>query len=79
MDVTEIFAVTGVDPLLWAINEAIFPVPLDASPMDVAEFVQENEPPVGLLVKTLAGTVPLLHTAMFDGTIAAGDGLTVIV
>lgn len=37
---TVIVAVTGADPLLIAVNAAIFPVPPAASPIAVLSFVQ---------------------------------------
>ena len=38
--VTVIVATTGVEPLFIAVNEAILPVPLAASPIDVVLFAQ---------------------------------------
>jgi len=39
--VTVIVALIGVVPGLVAVNEAIFPVPLEANPIAVLVFVQE--------------------------------------
>jgi len=68
-----------VVPVFVAVNEAMSPVPFDARPIAVLEFVQENVPPAGVLVKLVAATVPLLQTVRFDGTVAVGDGFTVMV
>ena len=38
--VTVMVAVTGVEPVLVAVKAFIFPLPLAASPMEVALFVQ---------------------------------------
>ena len=52
--VTVIVAVIGVAPVFVAVNDAIFPVPLAAKPIDVLLFVQEY--PVGNVpVKFIAG------------------------
>jgi hypothetical protein len=40
LGVTLIVAVTADEPALLAVNEAIFPVPLNARPMEVVLFVQ---------------------------------------
>jgi len=61
MGVTMIVAVTGVLPLLTAVNEAIFPVPLAARPMLVVLFVQLYV--VTLVpVKLIGAVLPPLHT-----------------
>ena len=39
--VTVIFAVTGVVPVLTALNVGIFPVPVPTNPMEVVLFDQE--------------------------------------
>jgi len=77
--VTEIVDVMVVVPVFVAVNEAMSPVPLEASPIAVLEFVHENDPPVGVLTKPVAGTEALLQTVMFAGTATVGVGLTVIV
>jgi hypothetical protein len=77
--ITVIVAVIGVFPVFVAINEAIFPDPLAAIPIDVLEFVQVKVPPAGVLIKFVAAIVPLLQRAMFNGTVTVGVGFTVIV
>jgi len=77
--VTEIVDVKVVVPVFVAVNEAMSPVPLEASPIAVLEFVHENDPPAGVLTKPVAGTEALLQTVMFAGTATVGVGLTVIV
>jgi len=53
--VTAIVAITGVVPVFVAVNEAIFPVPLAASPIEVALLVQLNTVPVTGPVKSITG------------------------
>ncbi len=77
--VTTIVAIIGVFPVFVAVKEAISPVPLEASPMAVFEFVQEKEPPAGTVVKLVAGTISLLQTPISVGTVTVGVGLTVMV
>lgn len=77
--VTVIVAVIGVLPLLVAVNEGMFPVPLAPNPMPVLLFVHVNVPPEGILVKLVAATVALLQTVILEGTVTVGVGLTVIV
>lgn len=62
-----------------AVNEGIFPVPVDAIPIAVLELVQSNVAPEGVLVKTVAAIVPLLQTVIFAGTVTVGTGFTVTV
>ena len=45
LGVTVIVATTGVVPELVAVNDGILPVPLAASPIEGALFVQENVVP----------------------------------
>lgn len=52
--VTTIVATTGVAPVLAAVNEAIFPVPLAGSPMLVALLVQAKVVPVTGATKLIA-------------------------
>ncbi len=61
---TVIVAVTGDVPVLVAVKEAIFPVPLAASPIEVVLLVQEYEvvPPVLVVEKLTAVVLPLLQT-----------------
>jgi len=42
-------------------------------------LVHENVPPVGVLVKLVVITEPLLHTVMSAGTVTVGLGFTVMV
>ena len=77
--VTVIVAVTVAVPVFVAVNEGMSPVPEPPKPIVVFEFIQENDPPVGMLEKFVRDTVPLWHTVMFAGTITVGVGFTVIV
>ena len=60
--VTVIVAVTGVVPVLVAVNAAIFPVPLAPRPIDVLLFVQLNVVPVTGPVKLIAEVEAPLQT-----------------
>ncbi len=62
-----------------AVNDEMSPVPLEASPILVLVFVQVKVPPVGLLAKLVAETVPLSQTEIFEGTDTVEIGITVIV
>jgi len=77
--VTVMVAVIGTDPVLIALNPAIFPVPLAARPMAVFEFVQAKAVPETELVKPMAATAAPLQTVKSAGTLAVGIGLTVMV
>ena len=57
--VTSIVAVIGKVPVLVAVNEAILPVPLAASPMEVLLFVQLYE--VAVPEKVIAAVVEPLQ------------------
>jgi len=72
--VTVIVAVIVVVPVFVAVNEAMSPVPLEASPIEVLEFVQENVPPAGVLTKFVAAMVALLQTVISVGTATVGVG-----
>jgi len=64
-----------------AVNDAILPDPLAASPIDGVLFVQLNTiapPVVGVEKLTAAVGVPL-HTVWLAGWFTCGVGLTVIV
>ncbi len=74
--VTVIVPVIGVEPLFVAVKEGIFPVPLDANPILVLEFVHVGLPPAGTVVKGIAGTVLFLHTDIFAGTFTVAFGFT---
>ena len=67
--VTVMVAVTGDDPILTAVNEAIFPVPDAGSPIDGVLFVQEYAvvPPGLVVVKLTALALLPLHTTWLDG------------
>ncbi len=69
----------GVVPAFVAVNDGILPVPLDANPMAVLEFVQAKVPPPGVLTKFVAVTELLLQTEIFEGTVTLETGITVIV
>jgi len=77
--VTVIVADIGIVPVFEALKPGIFPEPLAPIPMAVFEFVQVKVPPVGVLTKLVAETVPLLQIIMFAGTVTVGVGFTVIV
>ncbi len=77
--VTVIIPETEPVPGLVAVNEGIFPVPLEASPIDMFEFVQASVPPDGTVGQLVAGTTSVLQTAKLEGTVTVGVGLTVIV
>ncbi len=65
--VTVIVAVTGVLPLLTAINDGILPLPLAASPMDGVLLVHVNVDPATELLKTIGKTTTPLHTCWLAG------------
>ncbi len=75
--VTVIVAVIGTKEVFVAVNEAIFPDPLTARPMEVFEFTQ---------LKTVPGTFPendttevcaLWHKTWLLTELAVGTGFTV--
>ena len=72
-------AVTGVVPLLVAVNEGIFPVPLAPRPIDVLLFVQLYIVPPTAPEKFTAAVLALLQSTWFAIVFTVGDGLTVIV
>ena len=55
-------AITAALVVLIAVNAAILPVPLDASPMDGVLLVQLNTVPAGEPLKVTAAVEVLLHT-----------------
>ena len=61
--VTVIVAVTGVVPILVAVNTGIFPVPFAPSPIEVLLFDQVNVVPVTGPVKLTAVVDAPLQTA----------------
>ncbi len=77
--VTETVAVTGNNVLLVAVNEGMFPVPLEARPIDASELIQSNVVPCVMLVKFDAAIAAPLQTTVSDGTITFGPGLILIV
>jgi hypothetical protein len=77
--ITVMVAVTGLLPVLVAVNASTLPVPLATRPIDGSELVQVYVAPAGVLVKLAAGTVALLHTVIFAGTVTVAVGFTVIV
>ena len=68
-----------VDPVLAAVNEEIFPLPLAPKPMPVLELVQLKLPPAGVLLKVVAAMVVPLQTVELEGTLKVGIGFTVMV
>ena len=60
--VTVIVATTAVVPLFVAVNEAIFPVPLPANPIEGLLFVQLNVVPLTEPVNMMALVDALLQT-----------------
>jgi len=72
-------ATMGVVPGLVAVNAGTFPLPAAPSPIAVLLLVHENVAPGVVLVKLVAGTVVLLQTEIFDGTVTTAVGFTVIV
>ena len=74
--VTVIIEVTAALVVLFATNDAIFPIPLAASPVDVFEFVQLNVEFTGMPVKLITDVFAPLHTTMFDTDVTVGIGLT---
>jgi len=79
LGVTLIVADIGLAPVLVAVKDAIFPVPLADSPIAVLELVHVNVPPAGVLVKFVADTVPLVQTVISEGTLTVGIALIVII
>lgn len=63
--VTVIVAVIAADELLVAVNGAMLPVPLAASPMAALLFVHWYDVPVP--AKLIRDVVAPLHTVTFDG------------
>ena len=54
--VTVIIPIKGVVPLFVPVNAGVFPVPVEASPIALLEFVQFNVAPEGVVEKLLAAT-----------------------
>src|SRR5262245_37994524 len=77
--VTVIVEVTAADPVLLAINEAIFPAPLEGSPIEGVLLVQSNAVPLTKPEKITALVPLLLHTTWLAGSTTFGVGFTTIV
>ena len=74
-----IVAVTGVDPVLIAVNDGIVLVPLAANPMLILLFVQlYTVPATGPVIVTAAVAVAL-HTVWLAIVFTDGVGFTVMV
>ena len=76
--VTVIIAVTGVLPVLIAVNAPMFPVPLAAKPIEGLSLVQLKTVPGGVPVKVIALVLIPLHKAWFAGFTIVGMGYIVI-
>ena len=77
--VTVMVAVTGTVPVFTALNEAIFPLPLAAKPMEGALFVQAKDVPATGPAKFTAAVGAPLHKVWFPTAFTDGVGFTVIV
>lgn len=77
--VTVIVATTGAVPLFTAVNEAMSPVPLAASPIEGVLLVQLYTVPVVDPLKLTALVEPLAHTTWLLIAFTLGVGLIVIV
>ena len=79
--VTVTVAVTGEVPLLMAVNEGMFPVPVAARPMDVVLLVHEYVvvPPVLFVVKFTAAVAEPLHLVWSAGSFSSAVGFTTTV
>jgi hypothetical protein len=73
--VTTIVAVTGLVPLLTAVNDAIFPTPLAGKPIEGVLFTQLYE--VATPPKLIAVVLTPLHKISSLGLLTAGVGSTV--
>ena len=65
--------------VLVAVNAAIAPVPLPASPIEVCVLVQLKLAPDGGLLNDMDESVSPLQTEIAVGTVTTGVGFTVIV
>ena len=77
--VTVMVATAAVEPVLVAINDGIFPVPLAASPIDVLLFVQLNTVPGTVPVKLTAAVGEPLHRTWFGTAFTLGIGFIISV
>lgn len=69
----------GDEVTLEAVKLPMSPEPLAARPIAVFEFVHVNVAPAGMLLKLVAATVPLAQSVILAGTLAVGNGFTVMV
>jgi len=67
-------AVTGVLPVLVAVNAAMFPLPPAARPIEVLLFVQLNVVAAIAPEKFIALVIIPLHTVWLAGRITLGVG-----
>ena len=73
-------AITGDVPVLVAVNEGTFPLPLEGIAMDGLELVHVYVAPAGVLAKTVDGTTVPLHTVILLGTVTVtGEAPALIV
>jgi hypothetical protein len=79
LGVTVIVAVTGAFVVLVAVNEAMLPLPLAPSPIEVLLLVQLYTVPVTAPLKATAVVAAPLQSVWFDTAFTVGVGFTVIV
>jgi hypothetical protein len=79
LGVTVIVAVTGAFVVLIAVNEAMLPLPLAPSPIEVLLFVHVYTVPVTAPLKATAVVAAPLQSVWFDTAFTVGVGFTVIV
>ena len=79
LGVTVIVAVTGVVPVFTPTKEAMSPVPLAASPIEVVLLVQLYTVPVTAPLNDTAVVLAPLQTVWLATVFTVGVGLTVIV
>src|SRR5262245_13015699 len=72
-------AVTGVAPAFTPVKDAMFPVPLAASPIEGVSLVQLNVVPPTVPENITPAVPDPLHTVWSDGSVTFGVGLTVMV
>ncbi len=71
---TVMLAVTGVMPVLIAVNEGISPLPLPAKPIEVLSFVHTNNVLATAPVKLMSDVPDPLQTDWLPGCAAFGVG-----
>jgi len=74
-----IVAVMGLEPVFFAVNEGIFPVPLVAKPMAVLELVHAKVVPATSPLKLMGAAATPLQYSWLVKTNGVGVGLTVMV